>query len=66
MSPSAAAREIANNFVMKHRSTFGEVDEKEISAAVNKVARAINDLQVAERRAQVTMGSNAPAPAEKP
>ena len=52
MSPSTAARDIASKFVMKHRSTFGEVDDKKINAAVNKIARAIKGLQVAERRAQ--------------
>jgi hypothetical protein len=52
MSPSLAARDIASKFVMKHRSTFGEVDEKKIDAAVNKVARVLKGLQVAERRAQ--------------
>jgi hypothetical protein len=58
MSPSAVAREIANTFVMKHRATFGEVDENEINAAVAKVARAIKGLQVAERRAQKVSESN--------
>ncbi len=46
------AREIATEFVMKHKSTFGQVDEKEITAAVEKVARAIKGVQVASQKAQ--------------
>jgi hypothetical protein len=46
------AREIANRFVLEHKSTFGQVDEKEITAAVEKVARAIKGVQVASQKAQ--------------
>ena len=52
MSQSTIARDIANKFVRKHRSTFGDVDEKDIDAAVKRIARALKGLRVAERKAQ--------------
>jgi hypothetical protein len=52
MSPYREAREIANKFVLEHKSTFGQVDDKEITAAVEKIARAIKGVQVASQKAQ--------------
>jgi hypothetical protein len=51
MSPLQEARNLASQFVMKHKSTFGNVDEKQISAAVEKIARALKGVQVAEQKA---------------
>lgn len=57
MSQSTTARDIADKFVREHRSTYGEVDQKEIDAAVRKIARALKGLRVAERKAQRTSDS---------
>ena len=60
MSQYKEAREIANQFVQNHKSTFGQVDEREITAAVEKVARAIKGVQVASQKAQRLSGTTIP------
>ena len=52
MSQYRQAHEIASKFVLEHKSTFGQVDEQEITAAVEKVARAIKGVQVAAQKAR--------------
>jgi hypothetical protein len=48
------AKQIAEQFVMKHKESFkigeGGVTDKEIKAAVNKVARALAGLPSAQRK----------------
>jgi hypothetical protein len=52
MTQLQMARNVANQFVTKHRPTFGEVDEKQVNAAVEKIARVLNGMQVAQRKAE--------------
>jgi hypothetical protein len=49
---STVAHDIAHKFIHKHKSTFKTADQKQIKAAVDKVARALKDMHIASKRAE--------------
>ena len=44
------AKQIAEQFVMKHKESFKSVTEQEIRTAVNKVARALATMTAPQRK----------------